>query len=65
MSEESPFAGKTLQEAEFGRQGVVIVAIRKATGDLILPPGGSTPIQTDDELIALGKADAISQLIGT
>ena len=61
---DGPYTGKTLGETEFGSQGVVIVGIRRASGDLILPPSGSTPIQADDDLIALGKADAIAQMIG-
>jgi voltage-gated potassium channel len=58
-------SGKRLDQTNFSRLGVMIVGIRRAGGALILPPSGSTEIQVDDELIALGKSDAIARVIGT
>ncbi len=55
--------GKLLSETDFSRLGVVIVGIRRADGTLVLPPGGATVIEADDDLIALGSAEAISKLI--
>jgi voltage-gated potassium channel len=60
---QDPRTGKLLSETDFSRLGVVIVGIRRADGQLILPPGGSTVIEPDDELIALGSAAAITKLI--
>jgi voltage-gated potassium channel len=59
------FSGKRLEETDFSRMGVVIVGIRRAGGELILPPSGTTEIQVDDDLIAVGKSDAIARMIGT
>ncbi len=58
-------SGKRLAETDFSRLGVMIVGIRRAGGELILPPSGSTTIQANDNLIALGKSDAIARMIGT
>lgn len=59
-----PYAGRTLGETDFRRRGVIIVGIRRANGDLVLPPTGADRLEIDDELIALGQAQAISGLSG-
>lgn len=63
VAENDPRAGMTLEQTDFSSQGVVIVGIRRSDGQLILPPAGSTPIQVDDQLIALGKSDSIAKII--
>ncbi len=65
VSADDGLASKRLEETEFSRIGVVIVGIRRASGELVLPPSGSTEIRVDDHLIALGKSDAIARMIGT
>ncbi|MDH3716742.1 MAG: potassium channel protein [Planctomycetota bacterium] len=65
VADDDSISGKRLNETDFSRMGVVIVGIRRAGGELILPPTGSTEIQVDDNLIALGKSDAIARMIGT
>lgn len=63
VTQSGPYSGKTLDDTEFSTQGVVIVGIRRKNGELILPPRGSTPIHVDDQLIALGKSEAISEMV--
>ena len=63
VTAEGPYSGKTLDDTDFSQKGVVIVGIRRPNGDLVLPPQGSTPIRTNDQLIAIGKSDAIAQVI--
>jgi voltage-gated potassium channel len=59
---ETPFAGQTIEEADFAAKGVVIVGLREATGRLLLPPRRDQQIQAGDSLIALGRADVIDAL---
>jgi voltage-gated potassium channel len=60
---ESPYVDKSLAETDFRDRGVIIVAIRRPNGEVLLPPPASTIIRRDDELIALGKGAAISQFL--
>ena len=42
---------------------MTVVAIRRANGQLLLPPESSAPIHPHDRLIALGPSDAIAGLL--
>lgn len=64
VSADSPYAGRTLSETDFRSRGVIIVGIRRANGELLLPPTGGTRMEVHDELIALGQAQAIAELGG-
>ncbi|QEG00369.1 TrkA-C domain protein [Stieleria maiorica] len=46
-------------------EGVIIVAIRRADGEIVLPPTAATVIRPDDVLIALGKVTAVSQFLSS
>ena len=37
MTTSNPYVGKTLDETDFSRRGVIIVGIRRANGELVLP----------------------------
>jgi voltage-gated potassium channel len=63
VAADGPYAGLTLADLDFRDQGILIVGIRRANGDLDLPPSGQATINADDRLIALGKADAIGKLL--
>lgn len=60
----APYAGKRLAETTFREKGVVIVGIRLVNGELLLLPKGNDTIAPGDCLIALGRSDAIAELIG-
>ncbi|TWU42657.1 potassium channel family protein [Novipirellula artificiosorum] len=63
VSAGSPCAHLALEETDFRKQGVIIVAIRRPDGEILLPPSASTPILPDDVLIALGEVSAVSGLL--
>lgn len=63
ITTESPFANCTLSETDFRQRGVIIVAVRRPDGEILLPPSSSTMICPDDVLIALGKVSAVSELL--
>jgi voltage-gated potassium channel len=58
VPEDSELVGKTLSKSKLGAKGVMIVAIRRATGDVVLPPDRSTVIEVGDRLFALGSTAA-------
>ena len=60
---KASYAGRTLAQTDFGQRGVIVVGIRRSSGELLLPPASSTVIQPDDCLIVMGKAAAITELI--
>lgn len=63
VAADGPYAGVTLADLDFRELGVLIVGIRRASGDLDLPPSGQATINADDRLIALGKSAAIAELL--
>ena len=63
VTEETEYAGRSLKDTQFTTRGIVIVAIRKANQELLIPPPISATIEPGDSLIACGKADAIQELL--
>ncbi|MDV6029965.1 MAG: potassium channel protein [Phycisphaera sp. RhM] len=65
VTAESPCANHPLSATDFRNRGVIIVAIRRADGEILLPPTAETIIHPDDVLIALGKVSAVSQFLSS
>ena len=63
VTAESKCANRALSETDFRKRGVIIVAIRRPDGEIVLPPSSSTKIRPDDVLIALGKVSSVSELL--
>jgi voltage-gated potassium channel len=59
----SPWAGQRLDQTDFGKRGVMIIGIRRANNELVLPPPSSSVIQPDDHLIAWGRSEDVASLI--
>lgn len=60
----SPYAGKTLRETNISRElNLMVIAIRRADGELFFHPIGSTKIEPNDLLIVVGKADSMQKLL--
>lgn len=63
INEKSRFAGKRLDESGIGKDlNVIVVAIKKADGDMIFNPTSKTVIDANDKLIALGEIPKLSTL---
>jgi voltage-gated potassium channel len=59
----SPMVGQTLREAQLRSQsGALVLAIRRADGNLIGGPTGDTPLLPEDTLICMGTAEQLRQL---
>lgn len=64
ISASSPYVGKELAETDLRQQGVMVIGIRRITGERLLPPAGNTIIHAGDSLFAFGSAAAVQRLIG-
>jgi voltage-gated potassium channel len=58
----SPVVGKSLEESEIRqRYGLIIVAVKKDSGQMIFNPMASYVIAQGDKLIALGEDDNVTR----
>ena len=64
ITPDSPFAGKTLEEASLRRTGATVVGIRRANGERLIPPPLETRIEPGDCLFVFGAADTVNEMIG-
>lgn len=59
ITENSELDGKTLQEARLREKGVMVIGIRRASGELLMPPEGSVRLQSGDCLFVFGNFAAM------
>ncbi len=63
VDEGSPIAGKTIHEAGVGRElGVIVVAIKRHSGEMQFNPVHNTRIKAGDTLIAIGEIEKLKAL---
>ncbi|RME69124.1 MAG: potassium channel protein, partial [Nitrospirae bacterium] len=62
-SENSSLIDKTIHQAGIGRElGVIVVAIKRASGEMKFNPTHSTVIRPGDTLIVIGEVQNIKKL---
>lgn len=64
ISERSPYVGKQLMETDLRDKGVMVIGIRRANGERLMPPPGSAVLHAGDSLFAFGSATAVNEVIG-
>lgn len=63
VTEGSPLDGHTLADIDLrGNRGFLIVAVRRASGEMLLDPPGDCPLSGGDAVIVLGHAGELPQL---
>jgi voltage-gated potassium channel len=63
LTERSTFAGRTLADVDIRHEsGVVILAIRKASGEMLFNPPPDAQMSAGDHLIAMGEARHLQKL---
>jgi voltage-gated potassium channel len=63
VSEGSSLVGKTIHQAGIGRElGVIVVAIKRGSGEMKFNPTHSTVIKAGDTLIVIGEVQNIKKL---
>lgn len=65
IDDESPYVGKQLAETDLRKKGVMIIGIRRANGERLLPPPGSAVIEAGDSLFAVGSSDAVNGMMNS
>jgi len=63
ISESSPCVGKRLMDTDLRERGVMIVGIRRANGERLMPPPGTSIIEAGDCLFAFGSSQAVNDMI--
>jgi voltage-gated potassium channel len=64
MSERSPYTGKQLKETNIsGELNIIVVAIRRADGEMVFHPSGDMTIEEHDLLIVVGNAESVQKLL--
>jgi len=63
VAERSVYAGRTLAEMDIRRDtGVIVLAIRKATGEMSFNPTADAKVSAGDHLIAMGEPSQLQKL---
>lgn len=63
VAETSPMASKSLGQTQLRRDtGVIVLAIRKAGGNMIFNPDAAAELSVGDYLIAMGSKDQLNKL---
>lgn len=57
---ESPYVGVQLADTDLADRGVMVIGIRRADGERLLPPGGDAVIQSGDALLVFGSSTAVN-----
>lgn len=61
VDDTSGWVGRTLGEMQVARdQGVLVVAIRRGSGEMVVTPSASTPLNAGDILIVVGEPANVS-----
>lgn len=63
INSNCPFIGKTLMETKLRDQGVIVIGIRRSSGERLMPPPGTAKIQAGDCLFVFGSADIVNKLV--
>jgi len=64
INDHSPYINKKLRETNFSKElSLIVIAIRRKSGDLYFHPTGESVIEEGDLLIIVGKADSVQKLI--
>jgi voltage-gated potassium channel len=63
ISSRSPYVGKRLMETNMREEGVMIVGIRRRSGQRLMPPPGNAIIEAGDCLYAFGSIEGVNRMI--
>jgi voltage-gated potassium channel len=64
IGEGSPLIGKQLMETDLRDRGVMVIGIRRVSGERLMPPPGTAVIHAGDSLFAFGSTTAVNAMIG-
>ncbi len=65
ISSQSPLVGQSIRQSEArARYGLLIVAVRRADGNLVFNPDVDTQFEVGDAVIAMGREDGVERFRG-
>jgi hypothetical protein len=64
LDAENEYIGRTLAGAQLGSKGVLILSIRRASGEQLGTPHPTSPLLKGDILTVYGQEDAIKDVLG-
>ena len=65
INAESPYVGKVLAETDLRRRGVMVIGIRRDSGERLMPPPGDARLSAGDCLFVFGSAEAVNGVLGS
>lgn len=65
IAAESPYVGSRLMDTDLRERGLMVIGIRRTSGESLMPPSGTAIIQEGDSLFMFGRAEAVNALIAT
>jgi voltage-gated potassium channel len=60
---QCPYVGKKLMETDLRDRGIMVIGIRRANGERLMPPPGTAVIEAGDSLFAFGSTQAVNEMI--
>ena len=63
ITDSSPYVGMQLSDTDLRQRGVMVIGIRRAGGERLMPPPGSAVLETGDSLFAFGASAAVNSMI--
>ncbi len=63
LEESNPLVGHKLMETDLRDRGVMVIGIRRASGDRLMPPPGDAVLNPGDCLFVFGNADAVNSIL--
>jgi voltage-gated potassium channel len=60
---DSPYRGKKLTHTDFHEKGVMVIGIRRADGQRLMPPPPDAEIREGDSLFVFGGIESVNELV--
>jgi len=60
---DSIYVGRKLMDTDLRNRGVMVIGIRRADGERLMPPPGEALIHAEDSLFVFGNSDAVNAIV--
>jgi voltage-gated potassium channel len=64
LEEANPLVGRKLMETDLRNRGVMVIGIRRASGERLMPPPGNAVLNAGDCLFVFGSSEAVNAMLG-
>ena len=63
LSESNPLVGRKLMETDLRNRGVMVIGIRRASGERLMPPPGNAILNAGDCLFVFGSSESVNAIL--